>query len=157
MSDRLQKRNNSPKIFSMSGKEPTQEQCKTAAEAAVQSSRKELEDRGIGWDFVTEKLKEEAAYEQPVIVKHIRSIRSPTKKKILKRVIVNKVVRLVTPEAMSIRQKARIDAHKLRGDYPPEEHRVAGPGGGPIALQGLTVEFVTSGQAKKKERSDKSE
>lgn len=28
--------------------------------------------------------------------------------------------------AWDIRQRARIDAHKLRGDYPAEEHRITG-------------------------------
>lgn len=28
--------------------------------------------------------------------------------------------------AWEIRQKARIDAHKLRGDYPAEEHKISG-------------------------------
>lgn len=28
--------------------------------------------------------------------------------------------------ALDIRQRARIDAHKLRGDYPAEEHRITG-------------------------------
>lgn len=31
--------------------------------------------------------------------------------------------------AWDIRQKARMDAHKLRGDYPPEEHDLNFPGG----------------------------
>lgn len=29
-------------------------------------------------------------------------------------------------EAWDIQQRARIDAHKLRGDYPAEEHRITG-------------------------------
>ena len=29
-------------------------------------------------------------------------------------------------EAWEIQQRARIDAHKLRGDYPAEEHRITG-------------------------------
>ena len=28
--------------------------------------------------------------------------------------------------ALDIQQRARIDAHKLRGDYPAEEHRISG-------------------------------
>ena len=28
--------------------------------------------------------------------------------------------------ALDIQQRARIDAHKLRGDYPAEEHRITG-------------------------------
>lgn len=29
-------------------------------------------------------------------------------------------------EAWEVQQRARIDAHKLRGDYPAEEHRITG-------------------------------
>ncbi len=28
--------------------------------------------------------------------------------------------------ALDVQQRARIDAHKLRGDYPAEEHRISG-------------------------------
>lgn len=31
-----------------------------------------------------------------------------------------------------VQQKARIDAHKLRGDYAPLKHEHSGPDGGPI-------------------------
>jgi NifB/MoaA-like Fe-S oxidoreductase len=34
--------------------------------------------------------------------------------------------------AWLIRQKARQDAHKLRGDYPAEKHELAGVGGEPL-------------------------
>ncbi len=32
------------------------------------------------------------------------------------------------------RQKARQDAHKLRGDYPPERREVSGQGGAPVSV-----------------------
>lgn len=34
--------------------------------------------------------------------------------------------------AWGIRQKARMDAHKLRGDYPAEKQELTGPGGSPL-------------------------
>jgi len=37
--------------------------------------------------------------------------------------------------AWDIRQKARQDAHKLRGDYPPEKSEYSGPGGSPIPVK----------------------
>jgi hypothetical protein len=45
--------------------------------------------------------------------------------------------------AWDIRQRARVDAHKLRGDYPAEKREITGAGGGP--LQMLYEEIV--GQA----------
>jgi len=36
--------------------------------------------------------------------------------------------------AWDVRQKARQDAHKLRGDYPPEKREIGGFGGEPITL-----------------------
>lgn len=33
-----------------------------------------------------------------------------------------------------VRQKARMDAHKLRGDYPAVKNEHSGPGGGPILM-----------------------
>lgn len=37
--------------------------------------------------------------------------------------------------ALDIRQRARIDAHKLRGDYPAEVHKHTGADGGAIILE----------------------
>ena len=36
---------------------------------------------------------------------------------------------------MAIRQKARMDAHKLRGDYPSEKHEISGKNGKPIEFK----------------------
>ena len=38
----------------------------------------------------------------------------------------NKVIYSKGLNALDIQQRARIDAHKLRGDYPAEEHRITG-------------------------------
>ena len=34
--------------------------------------------------------------------------------------------------AWDVRQRARMDAHKLRGDYPADKHELTGADGGPI-------------------------
>jgi len=36
--------------------------------------------------------------------------------------------------AWDIRQRARMDAHKLRGDYPAEKREITGTGGGPLQM-----------------------
>ena len=36
--------------------------------------------------------------------------------------------------AWDIRQRARMDAHKLRGDYPAEKREITGAGGGPLQM-----------------------
>ena len=46
--------------------------------------------------------------------------------------------------AWDTRQKARQDAHKLRGDYPPEKSEFSGPKGEPIELK-VTYEDVGNG------------
>ena len=38
----------------------------------------------------------------------------------------NRVIYSKGLNALDIQQRARIDAHKLRGDYPAEEHRITG-------------------------------
>ena len=36
--------------------------------------------------------------------------------------------------AWDVRQRARMDAHKLRGDYPAEKQEITGAGGGPLSV-----------------------
>lgn len=36
--------------------------------------------------------------------------------------------------AWDIRQRARMDTHKLRGDYPAEKREITGAGGGPLQM-----------------------
>lgn len=40
------------------------------------------------------------------------------------------------------RQKARIDAHKLRGDYPAEKRELTGRNGGPVEIKEIPLVFV---------------
>lgn len=48
-----------------------------------------------------------------------------------------KVISTRTVVAWDTRQRARIDAHKLRGDYPAEKYEHTGHEGGPIEITSL--------------------
>jgi len=135
----------------MGGHEPTERQCQKAADRAIEEGRKELDARKINWDLLAGKIEEELDYEEPVVVKQVRLVTVGKGKKKGKRVVsFHRKIMLRTPAAMAIRQKGRISTHELRGDFPPKETRLAGPGGGPIPLQRLTVEFVKPGQVRNK-------
>jgi len=139
----------------MAGHEPTKEQCREAAQKAVEVSRMALEERGIGWDRLVEQLKEELNYEEPTIVKQHKIVQTGKKGKEQKKVVAfHKQINIKTPAAMVISQKARLSAHELSGHFPPKETRIAGPGGGPIPLQKLEVEFVKSSTAKQDGEKD---
>jgi hypothetical protein len=128
---------------------PTPEQCQQAADQAIESSRRELDARKINWDLLADKIKDELEYEESVPIKQAKIVKTG-KGKERKVVVVQKVIQIKTPAAMTIRQKSRISAHELRGDFPPKETRIAGPGGGPIPITKLMVEFVKSGQEQKR-------
>ncbi len=68
-----------------------------------------LDAEGITLSFLSKQLKKELK------AKEIKPFKSKN------RVIYSKGL-----DAHDIRQRARIDAHKLRGDYPAEEHRITG-------------------------------
>lgn len=141
-------------IISIMDKEPTQEQCDQAAVEAIKISRDELEARGISWDLLAKKLKEELeAKETHVFLgKVVGKIPDENRPGKFIRVEKTEVVYSKPMTNWVIRQKARISAHELSGHNPPKETRIAGPGGGPIPLQRLEVEFVkSSGVRKKKE------
>lgn len=133
----------------MTVRSPTPEQCQQAADQAIESGRKELDTRKINWDLLAGKIKEELEYEEVVPIKQAKVVKIGKEKKV---VLVQKLVQIKTPAAMTIRQKGRISAHELRGDFPPKETRIAGPGGGPIPLTKLMVEFVKPSDHAKKER-----
>jgi len=129
----------------MAGHEPTKEQCKEASQRAIDVSREALEERGIGWDLLAEKLKEELnafKTEQFLGKVSVSRIDKKTKKRV--KFITHKVIYSEGLIDWPIRQKARISAHELSGHFPPKETRLSGPGGGPIPLQKLEVEFVKS-------------
>lgn len=115
----------------------------------MESSRRELDSRKINWDLLTEKIKDELEYEESVPIKQAKIVKTG-KGKERKVVVIHKVVQLKTPAAMAIRQKGRISVHELRNDFPPKETRIAGPGGGPIPITKLLVEFVKPDQAQKR-------
>jgi hypothetical protein len=102
---------------------------------------KALDDRGITADCLAKKLKAELAAKET----------KPFKAKVSKFIDPNDVTKGVyeTEEviyskrllAWEVRQKARMDAHKLRGDYPPEEQNHRFPDG-PVKFE---VEFVKKG------------
>lgn len=131
--------------MSMAGHEPTKEQSKEAAQRAVDVSRLALEERGIGWDLLAEKLKEELnAFKTEQFLGKVSVFRMDKKTKKRVKSVTHKVIYSEGLIDWSIRQKARISAHELSGHFPPKETRIAGPGGGPIPLQKLEVEFVKS-------------
>jgi len=79
----------------------------------------ELDKRGVTWDLLTEKLFQELeAHETKVFL---------TKRG---KIVYSKPLLL-----WDIRQKARIDAHKLRGDYPAEKRELTGSNGGPLTIR----------------------
>lgn len=84
--------------------------------AAVQTEMQTAMDRlGLTSEYLGKKLKQEL-----------------NAKKILFFQKDGEVVSERIVKDMGVRQKARMDAHKLRGDYPAEKHEHSGPGGGPI-------------------------
>lgn len=129
----------------MAGHEPTKEQCREAAQRAIDDSRAALEERGIGWDLLAEKLKEELnAFKTEQFLGKVNVSRMDKKTKKRVKFTTQKVIYSEYLIDWSVRQKARISAHELSGHFPPKETRIAGPGGGPIPLQKLEVEFVKS-------------
>ena len=139
----------------MAGHEPTKEQSKEAAQRAVDVSRIALEERGIGWDLLAEKLREELnAFKTEQFLGKVSVSRMDKKTKKRVKFITQKVIYSEGLIDWSIRQKARISAHELSGHFPPKETRLSGPGGGPIPLQKLEVEFVKSNGVGEKGEGD---
>lgn len=136
----------------MAGHEPTKEQCHEASQRAVEVSRAALEERGIGWDLLAEKLLEELnACKTEQFLGKVNGWRIDNKTKKRVKFTTQKVIYSEHLIDWSVRQKARISAHELSGHFPPKETRIAGPGGGPIPLQKLEVEFVKSNGTELKE------
>jgi len=129
-------------------KEPTQEQCTQAAVQAIKASRDELEARGISWDLLVSKLKKElnAKETHTFLGKVVGKVPDENRPGKFIRVEKAEVVYSKSMINWGVRQKARLSAHELSGHFPPKETRLSGPGGGPISLQRLEVEFVKSGK-----------
>ena len=120
-----------------------------AAKEARNETLRELENRGITWDLLTRKLKAELNARKVEVFKGwVKDLDEDGK-------VVSTHEEVIYSKGMvawDIRQKARQDAHKLRGDYPAEKHEVGGKNGGPIrheidsggALQTLIERLVGS-------------
>ena len=86
-----------------------------AAQEAINERTKALEKQGLTFDYLAKKLK--------------RELNAKETKFFQKDGFVKEQHDVV---AWDIRQRARIDAHKLRGDYPAEKREITGKNGGPI-------------------------
>ncbi len=82
----------------------TPEEGKAAARAIFEPF---LEAEGITPKYLAEKLKEELEAEETVFAK-----------------FEGKITDQVNVVAWDVRQRARIDAHKLRADYPAEKYNI---------------------------------
>jgi hypothetical protein len=74
-----------------------------------------LENRGITVDYLAGKLQEELEADETKSFQYKGAVIESKKK-----------------TAWEIRQRARIDAHKIRGDYPSEKHHHTFEGGVPV-------------------------
>jgi hypothetical protein len=85
------------------------------AQEALNERTKALENHGLTFDYLAKKLKRELnAKETKFFQKD------------------GFVIEQHDVVAWDVRQRARIDAHKLRGDYPAEKREITGKNGGPI-------------------------
>jgi hypothetical protein len=95
-----------------------------------------MDAEGLTATILVQKLREELEYEEPVLATFDNENKKGKKKK-------KKVLRYVmTPASMSIRRRGRMEAHRLRNEYPPEEKRTAGRGGGPIPLDTRPINVI---------------
>jgi hypothetical protein len=78
-----------------------------------------LDDQGITISYLARKLKSE------LLAKEVKVFYDKD---------LGKVVYSDHLVAWDTRQKARVDAHALRGDYPPEKKEISGRNGGPIKV-----------------------
>jgi hypothetical protein len=115
--------------------EPTPEQCEKAAAQALESIRQVLDAQGLDGRFLAKKLKSELnARETKCFKAKVLKLQKGQNGEADKVVEVEEVVYSKSLVAWDVRQKARIDAHKLRGDYPAEKTELSGFNGEPITF-----------------------
>jgi hypothetical protein len=98
--------------------EANQQDAEKAAKTAWERVRVALDERGITLDYLARKLKAELLAKET-------------------KVFMTKEGQVVYSDpliAWDVRQRARQDTHRLRGDYPPEKKQVGGLNGEPIHL-----------------------
>lgn len=103
-----------------------------------------LDKAGLDLEFLVKQLKAELKSFTPEIIKFDGPIFPETTLPRGYKIVAQgggKTVLEARRIDMGTRQRARIDAHKLRGDYPAEKREHTGLDGGPINAH-ITVEFV---------------
>ncbi len=96
---------------------PNSPECSEAAEKAHQIIVSKLNEKGITLDYLADKLKEELEA-QEVKVFHTDRVTVDLEGK---KITSDEVIYSDPLIAWKVRQEARKDAHKLRGDYPQGE------------------------------------
>lgn len=108
------------------GKEAAQETFKTISEG--------LSNEGVTFTYLAKKLKKELnAHKVEVFKAKATTIERPA----VGRPITTETEEVIYSKplvAWDVRQKARQDAHKLRGDYPAEKKELSGSDGKPITV-----------------------
>jgi hypothetical protein len=113
-----------------------------------------FEAKGITKELLAEKLMDEleAGRVESYRAKVVKKVWNAEKKR-FEDVMDTTVIYSVPIPEWDVRQKARIDAHRLRGDYPPEEKRISGADGSPLIpgdARPIRIEFVKSNVEGKK-------
>jgi len=113
-----------------------------------------FEHKGITKELLAEKLMDEldAGRRESYRAKIVKKVWNEEKRKFVDVIDTAIIYTEVEPE-WDVRQKARQDAHKLRGDYPPEEKRISGADGQPLIpgdVRPIRLEFVKANVEKKK-------
>jgi hypothetical protein len=121
--------------------EPTPKQCEEAAAQALEAIRDVMDAEGIDGRYLSKKLKRELNAKKTETFKGKVLKRGPEDKIIE----VEEVIYSTPMVDWQTRQKARQDAHKLRGDYPAEKLEHSGPGGTPLTPKRIEVVLVKPG------------
>jgi len=130
--------------------EPTPKQCEEAADRALEAIRDVLDAEGIDGRYLSKKLKRELNAKKTETFKGEVLIPKDPKDPNSELIKVGSVIYSAPMINWEVRQKARQDAHKLRGDYPPDKHELTGAEGGPVIIE---VVYDTNGNGKKDQGS----
>ena len=120
------------------------------AQEALNERTKALENHGLTFDYLAKKLKRELNAKKTITQK-VKGTPGNEMPGGYRCIVTTGLIEYVKGEdgpekeysdgdsliqwdetAWDVRQRARIDAHKLRGDYPAEKREITGKNGGPI-------------------------
>jgi len=99
----------------------TPEEIQRAHDAGMAALTRKMDDAGLTEEYLIGKLKRELSAKETKFFQH-----------------QGEVITRENVVAWDVRQRARIDAHKLRGDYPAEKREHTFPFGVPVLLGELT-------------------